>query len=350
MAGARRRSPRPSGSNRRHDRCASRGPCPPRPSLAARALQYDTDGKLAVGGAGCRRTREGMGLRRVRPADSHLRITDGPLLAPRLGARRGSDPSERRDGGDPTRRAGGRPTGGPELHGSSRQRTGRGRIRRKAAPEASSSAETTSIQLWDVGTGQPIGDADPSHLHLLERSAGMTTNGKTVVAPRPRTPPHDDLGSRPGGVAGAGVRGRRPQSHSRRVDQVPPRGRAVPRDLSAVSGRHVTILDRLRTPTSRVQDVADLPGSRGTFMEIQVLGPVEVRDNDTEVPSRRSTPTETARGPRHSRRQGGVGRAADRRGVGRRGATRAGGKDAQHLPVETSRRPRDGLVRVGKGS
>ncbi len=65
------------------DWCASRGPCRPRPLTSVNELQYDTDGKLAVGGGPG--PREGMGLRRVRPADSHLRNNHGPVPAPQLG-------------------------------------------------------------------------------------------------------------------------------------------------------------------------------------------------------------------------------------------------------------------------
>ena len=126
-AGARRGAPQSSGSRRRHHWCASRGPCPPRPLLCARTgLRH---GRKAGGRRRILlRPREGMGLRRVRPADSHLRNNRGRLPAPPLGARWNPDPSERPHGRDPTRRPGGRPTGGPELlQGSNGQLMGRDR-------------------------------------------------------------------------------------------------------------------------------------------------------------------------------------------------------------------------------
>ncbi len=88
------------------------------------SLAYDRGRKAR----GRRLPGEGVDLRFVRPPDPNLRATTQPVLCGRLGTRRERGATEHRDRGDPTRRAGGRPAGWPELRRSSGPGTRGGRI------------------------------------------------------------------------------------------------------------------------------------------------------------------------------------------------------------------------------
>ena len=217
----------------------------PSPTSTCRSnWQYDKDGKLAVGGGAFRRRGKawvfdasGQPIRTYgSPTDPYWLPVWGPggiLILPNIatGEIRLVEPvADRQAGPSFTGPAGSAWVAvASDGHGGARGVVVGG---------------DDMIQLWDVGTGQPIGE--PIRASSSSRSfGGIMTNAESAVVRGPRPPPHDDLGPRPGGVAGSGVRGRRSQPHSRRVDEVPPRGRAVPRDLSAVSGRRVTAPSRL---------------------------------------------------------------------------------------------------------
>ena len=96
------------------------------------------------------------------------------------------------------------------------------------------SSAANGISLWDVATGQPIGQTIAASTNTAFSSG---TSFKAVVM--------GDLEHQrmilwdldPAVWRVRGLRGRRSQSEPGGVDQVSPRGRAVSRDVSAVPGR-----------------------------------------------------------------------------------------------------------------